>query len=62
MARLGVSQSRDTLLQSLKRYVNKQAGAPARVVGVDDWSWRKGSTYGSIMVDLERLEVLDWLC
>jgi hypothetical protein len=24
------------------------------VVGVDDWSWRKGSTYGTILVDLER--------
>jgi hypothetical protein len=28
-------------------------------VGVDDWAWRKGSTYGTIIVDLERREVLD---
>ncbi|NPD66609.1 hypothetical protein HN018_26690 (plasmid) [Lichenicola cladoniae] len=28
---------------------------------MDDWSWRKGSTYGTIMVDLERREVLDVL-
>ena len=56
--RLGIPQSKDTLLRSLKRGVNKQAAAgPARVVGVDDWSWRKGSTYGTIMVDLERREL-----
>jgi transposase len=61
MARLGAPQSKDTLLRSLKRGVTKQAAAPVRVVGVDDWSWRKGSTYGTIMVDLERREVLDVL-
>jgi transposase len=31
------------------------------VVGIDDWSWRKGTTYGTILVDLERREVLDVL-
>jgi transposase len=62
IARLGAPQSKDTLLRSLKRGVNKQApAAPVHVVGVDDWSWRKGSTYGTIMVDLERREVLDVL-
>ena len=29
--------------------------------GIDDWSWRKGSTYGAIVVDLERREVVDVL-
>jgi hypothetical protein len=23
------------------------------VAGVDDWAWRKGSNYGTIIVDLE---------
>jgi transposase len=50
MARLGAPQSKDTLLRSLKRGVKKQAAAAVRVAGVDDWSWRKGSTYGTIMV------------
>ena len=31
------------------------------MVGVDDWAWRKGSTYGTIIVDLERREVIDLL-
>jgi len=31
------------------------------VVGIDDWGWRKGSTYGTIIVGLERREVIDLL-
>ena len=58
MTRLGMPQSKDTLLRSLKRGVRDRAdAAPVRVVGIDDWSWRKGTTYGTIMVDLERREV-----
>ena len=42
---------------------SKSAGrrAGVRVVGIDDWAWRKGSTYGTIVVDLERREVIDVL-
>jgi transposase len=62
MTRLGMPQSDDTLLRSLKHRAATRAGTrPARVVGIDDWSWRKGSHYGTIMVDLERREVLDVL-
>ncbi len=32
-----------------------------RVVGIDDWSWRRGQSYGTIIVDLERHRVLDLL-
>jgi transposase len=60
--RLGIPQSDDTMLRSLKRRVADRAGSsPLRVVGIDDWSWLKGSTYGTIMVDLERREVVDVL-
>jgi transposase len=32
-----------------------------RVVGVDDWAWSKGQSFGTILVDLERSEVADLL-
>lgn len=35
--------------------------APARVVGVDDFAWRRGHSYGSIVADLEHREVIDLL-
>ena len=33
------------------------------MLGVDDWARRKGQTYGTILVDLERHRVVDqrWL-
>ena len=62
MTRLGLPQSDDTILRNLKRYAaDRRAGATVRVVGIDDWSWRKGSSYGTIIVDLERREVVDVL-
>ena len=36
-------------------------GPPPRVVGIDDWAWRKGQCYGTIVVDLERSDVIDLL-
>jgi len=32
-----------------------------RVVGVDEWAWRKGQRYGTILVDLERHAPIDLL-
>jgi transposase len=52
--------SDDTLLRQLKRGATRRTNE-VRVLGIDDWSWRKGESYGTVMVDLERREVLDVL-
>jgi hypothetical protein len=33
----------------------------APVIGVDDWAWRRGRSWGTIVVDLERHQVVDLL-
>jgi transposase len=61
LARLGMPVSDDTVLRCLRRGAARQGDAPLRVVEVDDWAWRKGQSYGTIMVDLERRAVVDVL-
>jgi len=59
-SRMGMATSPDTLLRRVKRLKNEPPGPP-RVVGIDDWAWRKGQRYGTIVVDLERSDVIDLL-
>ena len=60
--RLAIPISADTLLRMLRRQdPSSEPSPPPRVLGVDDWAWRRGRRYGSILVDLERNRVLDLL-
>ena len=62
MARLAVPWSRDTMLRALRRGdPMAEPLPPARVIGIDDFAWRRGHSYGSIVVDLERRQVIDLL-
>jgi transposase len=57
---LSMTTSPDTLLRRIKRFKDESAPSP-RFVGVDDWAWLKGQRYGTVVVDLERSDVIDLL-
>lgn len=55
MRRLSMPVSDDTILRQLKRDTAiAHSNATIRVVGIDDWSWRRSWRYGTMIVDLER--------
>jgi transposase len=62
LTRLGMPVSDNSILRQLKRHVRaRREVAPLRAIAIDDWSWRKGFSYGTIIVDLERRTVADVL-
>ena len=59
-ARLAMPVSAATVLRLVRR-LPLPARASPRILGADDWALKKGRTYGTILVDLERRRVADLL-
>jgi transposase len=59
-SRLGSPMGRATLLRMLRAADVPVRPAPS-MLGIDDWAFRKGHRYGTILVDLERRHVVDLL-
>jgi transposase len=58
--RLLLPVSKDTLLRVVRRHTAQPSTEP-RVVGIDDWAWKRGHRYGTIVCDLERRRIIDIL-
>lgn len=58
--RLMLFVSKDTFLRSICPSDDGSVAA-ARVIGIDDWAWRKGQRYGTLICDLEQRRVIDLL-
>jgi transposase len=58
--KLGIPISDVSVLWSLFLVPPPEIGQ-VRVVGIDDWSWRRGKRFGSILVNLETHKIVDLL-
>jgi transposase len=58
---LGLLVSPEALLERIRRAPRCDAEEGVRVLGVDDWAKKKGRSYGTILVDLEKHKVVDLL-
>jgi len=58
--KLGMRVAPTTLLRGM-RAMSTPVVETVRVLGIDDWSYKRGQTFGTILVDLERHRVIDLL-
>jgi DNA-binding NarL/FixJ family response regulator len=56
----GLSGSRDTILRLLKTAEPPET-VPPKKIGIDDWAWKRGHRYGTLLCDLERAIPIDLL-
>src|SRR3984885_10168199 len=58
--RLMLPVSKDTLLRVVRRR-SRPSADPLRVIGIDDWAWRRNHRYASIVCNLEKRRIVTLL-
>jgi transposase len=48
---MGIDVSGDTIIRLLMRYAERQDVSCSEIIGVDDWAYKKGQTYGTLICD-----------
>jgi len=61
LAYQGIKVSADTLLNMIKAFGKFHQEKTVKYIGVDDWAYRKGQRYGTLICDLETHEIIDVL-
>ena len=58
---VGIPVSPSTVLRIIKKLEIQPKVITSGIIGVDDWAFKKGRTYGTVIVDLVQKEVIDLL-
>lgn len=58
---LAFSVGKDACLRIMRRRAKNNTSKNVRILGIDDFAFRKGTTYGTILVDLEKRKPIDLL-
>ncbi len=59
--RLALSTSRDALLRLVRRNASSAPTSAPSIIGIDDFAWKRGQRYGTVICDLERRLIIDLL-
>ncbi len=59
-AKFGLSTTAKTIIRRVLQ-LSLPKDPSIQIVGIDEWAWKKGSRYGTILVDLEHRRVADLL-
>lgn len=59
--KLYLPASPDTLLRMIRRVPLASKGKSVRVVGIDDWAFKRSTSYGTLIVDLEQHRPIELL-
>lgn len=58
---IGVPVSSSTIVRIIKKLPNTEQTITSGIIGIDDWAFKKGRTYGTIIVELNSNQVVDLL-
>jgi transposase len=59
--RLALPASGDTLLRLIRGASSAQPRAAPTIIGIDDFAWKRGHRYGTVICDLKRRCIIDLL-
>ena len=58
---VGIPVSPSTILRIIKQYEIQPTPITSGIIGIDDWAFKKGNKYGTVIIDLESRKVIDLL-